>query len=80
MSIKVRTKGFFETKAHRVISRVIDQVIVMPEEDYEEVKDLCEVIEPSTVIEPPKVIKSSKKKGIGGKDGTTGKSKVSRNH
>ena len=71
MSVKVRTKGLFETKAHRVISRVIDQVIVMPDEDYEEVKNLCEVIEPPRVIEPPK--KKEKEHG-------TGKSKVSRNH
>ena len=69
MSVKVRTKGFFETKAHRVISRVIGQVIVMPEEDYEEVKNLCEV------IEPPKVLKPQKEK-----KNATGKSKVSRNH
>ena len=74
MSVKVKTKGYFETKAHRVISRVIDQVIVMPEEDYEEVKNLCEV------IEPPKVIKPPKKKNMEGKKNATSKSKVSRNH
>ena len=82
MSVKIRTKGFFETKAHRVISRVIDQVIVMPDEDYEEVKDLCEVIEPppeKKVTEPPKVIKSSRKKSIGGENATS-KSKISRNN
>ena len=70
MSVKVKTKGYFETKAHRVISRVIDQVIVMPEEDYEEVKNLCEVIEPPKVIKPPKKEKKN----------ATSKSKVSRNH
>jgi len=46
MSIKVKTKGPFETKAHRVISRAAGETIVMPPEDYEEVKDLVEVLEP----------------------------------
>jgi len=46
MSVKVKTKGPFETKAHRVISRAAGEVIVMPPEDYEEVKDLVEVLEP----------------------------------
>ena len=64
MSVKVKTRGSFETKAHRVISRAADEVIVMPQADYEEVKNLCEV------IEPPK--KKEKENG-------TGKSKVSRN-
>jgi len=71
MSIKVKTKGPFETKAHRLISLKAGEVIVMPDEDYEEVKNLCEVIEPPRVIEPPK--KKEKEHG-------TGKSKVSRNH
>jgi len=75
MSIKIRTKGFFETKAHRVISHEIGKVIVMPEEDYEEVKDLCEVIE--LPPEKKKVTKPTKKKEY--KYGT-GKSKVSRNN
>ena len=45
---KVRTKAAFETKAHRVISRKPGEIIRMPDEDYEEVKDLVEVInEPS---------------------------------
>ena len=65
MSVKVKTKGYFETKAHRVISRVLDEVIVMPDEDYEEVKNLCEV------IVPPK--KKEKKNA-------TSKSKVSRDN
>lgn len=42
---KVKTKGLFETKAHRVISREAGEIIRMPDEDYEEVKDLCEVLE-----------------------------------
>jgi len=43
--MKVKTKGPFETKAHRVISKKADEIIVMPLEDYEEVADLCEVLE-----------------------------------
>jgi len=65
MSVKVKTKGPFETKAHRLISLKAGEVIVMPDEDYEEVKNLCEV------IEPPR--KKEKEHG-------TGKSKVSRNN
>jgi len=65
MSVKVKTKGPFETKAHRLISLGAGEVIVMPDEDYEEVKNLCEV------IEPPK-----KKE----KEHATSKSKVSRNN
>jgi len=65
MSVKVKTKGPFETKAHRLISLKAGEVIVMPDKDYEEVKNLCEV------IEPPK--RKEKEHG-------TGKSKVSRNH
>jgi len=42
---KIKTKGPFKTKAHRVISRRPDEIILMPDEDYEEVKDLCEVLE-----------------------------------
>ena len=41
---KVKTKGSFETKAHRVIAREAGEIIKMPDEDYEEVKDLCEII------------------------------------
>lgn len=43
--IKVRTKGPFRTKANRVISRGEGQIIMMGEEDYEEVSDLCEVLD-----------------------------------
>lgn len=42
---KIKTKGAFETKAHRVISKQPGEIICMPDEDYEEVKDLCEVLE-----------------------------------
>jgi len=42
---KIKTKGAFETKANRVISREAGKIIHMPDEDYEEVKDLCEVLE-----------------------------------
>jgi len=40
----VRTKAAFETKAHQVISRRAGETIRMPDEDYEEVKDLCTLI------------------------------------
>jgi hypothetical protein len=44
----VRTKAAFETKAHQVISRRPGETIRMPDEDYEEVKDLCTLLdEPS---------------------------------
>ena len=42
--IKVKTKAPFETKSHRVICKEPGEIILMPDEDYEEVKDLCEVI------------------------------------
>ncbi|MHA1225264.1 MAG: hypothetical protein ACTSPV_00810 [Candidatus Hodarchaeales archaeon] len=42
---RVKTKAPFKTKAHRVISRGAGEIINMPDEDYEEVKDLVEVIE-----------------------------------
>jgi len=42
--IKVKTKAPFETKSHRVICKEPGEIIIMPDEDYEEVKDLCEVI------------------------------------
>jgi len=49
--MKIKTKGAFETKAHRVISKKAGEIINMPEEDYLEVKDLCEVIEPKKKME-----------------------------
>jgi len=42
---KVKTKAAFKTKAHRVISRGAGEIITMADEDYEEVKDLVELIE-----------------------------------
>jgi hypothetical protein len=45
MMKKVKTKAVFETQAHRVISRRSGEIIRMPDEDYEEVKDLVEIIE-----------------------------------
>lgn len=42
---KIKSKGAFETKTHRVIAREAGEIICMPDEDYEEVKDLCEVLE-----------------------------------
>ena len=43
--MKVKTLGTFKTKAHRVIAKKAGEIINMPKEDYEEVKDLVEVIE-----------------------------------
>lgn len=57
--MKVKTKGPFETKAHRVISRQAGEIILMPHEDYEEVADLCEILENG---EKPKIKVSKKKK------------------
>ena len=37
--MRVKTKEAFITKAHRVISKGVGEIINMPEEDYEEVKD-----------------------------------------
>ena len=37
--MRVKTKEAFITKAHRVISKGAGEIINMPEEDYEEVKD-----------------------------------------
>jgi hypothetical protein len=45
MMKRVKTKAAFETRAHRVISRRSGEIIQMPDEDYEEVKDLVELIE-----------------------------------
>jgi len=57
--MKVKTKGPFETKAHRVISREANEIIMMPQEDYEEVADLCEILEDD---EKPKIKIRKKKK------------------
>jgi len=43
--MKVKTKKPFITKAHRVICKRPGEIINMPDEDYEEVKDKVEVIE-----------------------------------
>ena len=37
--MRVKTREAFVTKAHRVISKGAGEIINMPEEDYEEVKD-----------------------------------------
>ena len=57
--MKVKTKGPFETKAHRVISRKAGEIIIMPDEDYEEVADMCEILESG---EKPKIKINKKKK------------------
>jgi len=65
--MKVKTKGPFKTKAHRVICRRPGEIIIMPDEDYEEVKDLCEVIDDIKRKEKtaPKSISRSKKNDVG---------------
>jgi len=42
---RVKTKEPFITKAHRVICKKPGEIINMPDEDYEEVKDKVELIE-----------------------------------
>ena len=42
---KIKTKGPFITKANRVISKKAGEIIRIPDADYEEVKDLCEILE-----------------------------------
>jgi hypothetical protein len=42
---KVRTKSAFITKKNRVIALEANEIIRMPDEDYEEVKDLVDLIE-----------------------------------
>jgi len=44
--MKVKTKAPFVTKAHHVICKKAGEIINMPKEDYNEVKDMVEVIEP----------------------------------
>ena len=58
--MKVKTKGPFKTKAHRVISKRADEIIIMPREDYEEVADLCEILEDDR--KPTTRISKTKKK------------------
>ena len=43
--MKIKTKGPFVTRAHRFISKGPGEVMQMPREDYEEVADMCEVLE-----------------------------------
>lgn len=53
---KVKTKEAFKTKAHRVISKGAGEIINMPDEDYEEVRDKVTIIKP----EPKKNFKTIK--------------------
>jgi len=53
---RVKTKAAFETKAHRVISRRPGEIIRMPDEDYEEVKDMVEVLAESAGAPPGTLI------------------------
>ena len=41
----VRTKGPFITTAHHAVSRKAGEVFALLDEDYEEVKDMCEVLD-----------------------------------
>lgn len=62
---KVKTLGPFETKKSRVISRQAGEIIRMSNEDYEEVKNLVELLEEPAPIE----LKVSVSENIGVKDG-----------
>ncbi len=42
---RVKTKEPFITKAHRVICKKPDEIIKMPDEDYEEVKGLVILVD-----------------------------------
>ena len=46
--MRVKTREAFTTKAHRVISKGADEIINMPEEDYEEVKDKVILLDKTT--------------------------------
>jgi hypothetical protein len=68
MMKKVKTKSAFETRAHRIISRKSGEIIQMPDEDYEEVKDLVEILEdPSPELAAG--LKANVSDEIGMKDG-----------
>lgn len=56
--MKVKTKAPFVTKAHHVICKKAGEIINMPEEDYNEVKDLVEFIKQSS--KPKKYFKTIK--------------------
>lgn len=45
MMKKIKTLAAFETKTNRVIANKRGEIIRMPDEDYEEVKDLVELLE-----------------------------------
>jgi len=57
--MRVKTKEAFITRAHRVISKGAGEIINMPEEDYEEVKD--KVILLDKTIKEVKETKETKK-------------------
>lgn len=42
---KIKSLAPFKTKAHSVISRIPGEIIRIPDEDYEEVKDKCELLD-----------------------------------
>jgi hypothetical protein len=65
MMKKVKTKSAFATRAHGVISRRPGEIIRMPDEDYEEVKNLVELLEEPT----PAVFKGNVSDEIGMRDG-----------
>ena len=43
--VRVKTKMAFRTKAHKVISRGPGEIITMADEDYQEIKDLVEILD-----------------------------------
>jgi hypothetical protein len=47
----VRTKGPFITSAHHAVSRKAGEIFMLLEEDYEEVKDMCEVLDEEGIVD-----------------------------
>lgn len=47
----VKTKGPFITTAHHAVSRKAGEVFELPDEDYEEVKNMCELVDGDTLVE-----------------------------
>lgn len=58
--IKVETLTAFETKAHRVISKGPGEVMRLPDEDFEEVRDKVKVLDKP---QKDKMMRSSVQKG-----------------
>lgn len=58
--MRVKTREAFTTKAHRVISKGAGEIINMPEEDYEEVKDKVVLLD--SINKPEKKLKQKRTK------------------